>query len=235
MSSGPPSGRRPLVGVLALQGGVAEHVRMLQASGADPVLVRRPSQLPDLDGIVLPGGESSTIDRLTRMFALADPLRELIVGGLPTLATCAGLVLLADAVVDPAPGQQSLRVLPITVQRNAFGAQIASEEVVVETIDGPVRAAFIRAPVVTELGEGVEVLARHRGRIVGVQSGAVTAISFHPELTGDDTLHRGLVARARARSAADERGAVQRPVLMAVSATAAEAADSTAVTPNPQP
>lgn len=190
---------RPRVGVLALQGGVAEHVRMLESAGAQAVLVRRPAHLTDLDGIVLPGGESSTIDRLLRSFALADPLRALIVGGLPTLATCAGMVLLADTVLDPAPGQQSLGILPITVQRNAFGAQVVSEEALVETVDGPVRVAFIRAPIVTQVGTGVEVTARHRGRIVGVRRADVTAISFHPELTGDATLHARLVDRCARR------------------------------------
>lgn len=193
-------GAAPLVGVLALQGGVAEHVRMLESAGARTVLVRRPQHLTSLDGIVLPGGESSTIDRLLRLFELSESLRALITGGLPTLATCAGMVLLSDAILDPAPGQQSLHVLPITVQRNAFGAQVASEEAVVETADGPVRAAFIRAPIVTEVGREVEVTARHRGRIVGVRSGGITAISFHPELTGDATLHARLVAQGVARA-----------------------------------
>ncbi|WP_353650393.1 pyridoxal 5'-phosphate synthase glutaminase subunit PdxT [Nakamurella sp. A5-74] len=192
-------GRRPRVGVLALQGGVAEHVRMLESAGAQAVLVRRPAHLTDLDGIVLPGGESSTIDRLLRLFGLADPLRALITGGLPTLATCAGMVLLAEAIQDPAPDQQSLGILPITVQRNAFGAQVVSEEALVETVDGPVRAAFIRAPIVIEVGRDVEVTARHRGRIVGVRRADVTAISFHPELTGDPTLHAQLVSRCRTR------------------------------------
>lgn len=149
---------------------------------------------------MLPGGESSTIDRLLRMFGLAAPLRALIAGGLPTLATCAGMVLLAEAIVDPAPGQQSLGILPITVQRNAFGTQIVSEEALVETVDGLVRAAFIRAPIVIEVGPGVEVTARHRGRIVGARRGDVTAISFHPELTGDATLHAWLVERCVQRA-----------------------------------
>ena len=192
-------GHRPRVGVLALQGGVAEHVRMLESAGAQAVLVRRPVHLADLDGIVLPGGESSTIDRLLRLFGLADPLRALITGGLPTLATCAGMVLLAEAIQDPAPDQQSLGILPITVQRNAFGAQVVSEEALVETVDGPVRAAFIRAPIVIEVGQDVEVTARHRGRIVGVRRADVTAISFHPELTGDPTLHARLVDRCARR------------------------------------
>lgn len=186
------SGRR--VGILALQGGVAEHSRMVTAVGAMPVPVRRVEQLDDVDAIILPGGESSTIDRLLRIFELAEPLAARIRGGLPTLGTCAGMVLLAARVADPAPGQQSLSILDITVHRNAFGSQVASEQAAVETTDGPVRAAFIRAPIVTEIGPGVDILARHRGEIVAVRSAAVTAISFHPELVGDPTFHRWLVA-----------------------------------------
>lgn len=181
------------VGVLALQGGVAEHVEILRMLGADTVLVRRPAHLEGLTGLVLPGGESSTIERLLNIFDLADPLREAVRAGLPVLATCAGMICLASGIEDPAPGQQGLGLLDITVARNAFGSQVASEEAVVDTVDGPVEAAFIRAPVVTRVGDGVEVIARHRGRIVGVRAGAVTAVSFHPELTGDARLHRRLV------------------------------------------
>jgi 5'-phosphate synthase pdxT subunit len=191
------AGEMPTIGVLALQGGVVEHVRMLEALGARVVLVRRPGQLADIDGIVLPGGESSTIDRLLRMFDLAEPLSERIRAGLPTLGTCAGLILLARTVLDPAPGQQSLGVLDISVRRNAFGPQVDSEEASVTTVDGPVRAAFIRAPEVVEIRQGVQVIGRHRDRVVAVRSGAVTGLSFHPELTGDATLHRRLVADAR--------------------------------------
>lgn len=184
------------VGILALQGGVAEHVAILTGIGAQPVLVRRAAQLDDIDAIILPGGESSTIDRLLRIFELAEPLAARIFSGLPTLGTCAGLVLLANRIEDPAPGQQSLGILDIAVRRNAFGSQVASEEAIVEMSDGPVQAAFIRAPIVTEVGAGVEVVARHRGEVVAVRSGAVTGISFHPELVGDATLHRQLVELA---------------------------------------
>lgn len=182
--------------MLALQGGVVEHRRLLTSLGAEVVAVRRPAQLADLDGIVLPGGESSTQDRLLRLFDLAVPLATAITDGLPTLGTCAGMVLLAAAVLDPAPGQQSLRVLDVDVRRNAFGPQIDSESSVVDTTDGPVAAAFIRAPEVVRVGDGVQVIARHRDRVVGVRSGAVTAIAFHPELTGDRTLHREFLTRA---------------------------------------
>lgn len=193
----------PRIGVLALQGGVVEHLKLLTGLGIDPISVRRPAQLDDLDGIVLPGGESSTIDRLLRLFGLAEPLAAKIRSGLPTLGTCAGLILLANRVLDPAPGQQSLQVLDITVRRNAFGPQVDSEQTTVTTSDGPVRAAFIRAPEVVEVGAGVRVIGRHQGRVVAVRSGVVTGISFHPELTGDTTMHRQLVASARRWRAAN--------------------------------
>lgn len=187
------------VGVLALQGGVREHVRLLEELGARAVALRVPSDLsgPDglrVDAVVLPGGESSTIDRLVRWMGLDEPLRDAAAAGLPTLGTCAGLVLLARRVLDPAPGQQSLALLDVTVRRNAFGPQVHSAEADLETSAGPARVAFIRAPQVTEAGRGVEVLARHRGAIVGVRQGRVTGISFHPELTGEPLFHRGLLA-----------------------------------------
>lgn len=193
------------VGVLALQGGVREHQQLLEALGAKVVLVRTPADLtgPDglrIDGLVLPGGESSTIDRLLRTFGTFDPLRDAIIAGLPTLGTCAGLVLLADRVIDPAPGQQSLQVLDVTVRRNAFGPQVDSAEVDLTTIDGPVRVAFIRAPLVTKTGRGVQVLARHLGGVVGVRQGRITGIAFHPELTGETVFHRRLLADIAALS-----------------------------------
>ncbi len=191
----------PRVGVLALQGGVREHRLLLERFGAEVVDIRSPEDLADADGLlidalVLPGGESSTMDKLLRIFGLDVPLREVVSGGLPTLATCAGLVLLATKVLDPAPGQQSLGVLDVTVRRNAFGPQVDSAEARLSTVLGPVDAAFIRAPVVTEVGPGVEVLAHHGGQIVAVRQGSITGISFHPELTGDPTFHRDLLARA---------------------------------------
>ncbi len=194
----------PRVGVLALQGGVAEHAAMLRELGAEPVLVRTPEQLAGLDALVLPGGESSTVDRLLRLFGLREPLREAVLGGLPTLGTCAGLILLSGGIEDPAPGQQTLEVLDVTVARNAFGAQTASEEAELAWGgDGaPVRAAFIRAPVVTRVGDGVEVLARHRGEVVAVARDHVLGISFHPELTGETAVHEHLLALVAARRAA---------------------------------
>lgn len=198
----------PVVGVLALQGGVAEHASLLEKLGAQVVLVKRPEQLEGLDALVLPGGESTTIDRLTRIFGLRQPLIDAIAGGLPTLGTCAGLILLAREIEDPAAGQQTLGLLDVTVRRNAFGSQVDSAETELTWgttgADGagqltgaggqvPVKAAFIRAPIVTRVGADVTVLARHAGQVVGVQQGHLLGISFHPELTGDTTVHRALL------------------------------------------
>lgn len=193
------------VGVLALQGGVAEHVRVLEELDARTVPLRSPSNLlgPDglrVDALVLPGGESSTIDRLLRTFGLFEPLRTAITDGLPTLGTCAGLILLAREVLDPAPGQQSLGVLDVAVRRNAFGSQVDSAELDLETTDGPVRVAFIRAPEVVAVGPGVDVLARRGDAVVAVRSGVVTGLAFHPELTGEARFHRRLLAAASGAS-----------------------------------
>ena len=206
----------PVVGVLALQGGVAEHLAMVESLGARAVRVRSDSDLigddgaPAIDALVLPGGESSTMDRLCRTFGLFDPLRSVIASGLPVLGTCAGLIMLASRIEDPAPGQQSLGVLDVTVARNAFGSQVDSAEVSLpwagnvashdsqrdDAAAAPsdvVRAAFIRAPAVTRVGPGVEVLARHRDAVVAVRQGNILGISFHPELTGDIAVHRELL------------------------------------------
>lgn len=189
------------IGVLALQGGVREHCDLLEDLGARVTLVRQLGDLigpdgPRVDALVLPGGESSTIDKLLRIFDLFDVLRETIVGGLPTLGTCAGLVLLAHEVLDPAPGQRSLKALDVTVRRNALGPQVDSACTSLATTLGRLQVAFIRAPVVTRLGPGVEVLGLHAGKVVGVRQGAVTGISFHPELTGETAFHRALLTAA---------------------------------------
>lgn len=188
----------PTIGVLALQGGVREHVDLLRTLGASTTEVRQPHDLigPDgwrVDALVLPGGESSTIDRLLRMFGLFDPLREAIAAGMPTLGTCAGLVLLAEEVLDPAPGQRSLGLLDVSVRRNAFGSQVESAEVDLDTTSGPAHVAFIRAPRVERLGLGVEVVATYREAVVAVRQGRILAVSFHPELTGDTLFHRELL------------------------------------------
>ncbi|NKE10134.1 MULTISPECIES: pyridoxal 5'-phosphate synthase glutaminase subunit PdxT [Kocuria] len=194
---------RPTVGILALQGGVAEHAAMLETLGARVVPVRTEGALTEssLDGLVLPGGESSTVDRLLRRFQLRDPLVEMLAEGLPVLGTCAGMILLAEQIVDPAPGQQSLAVVPISVQRNAFGPQADSATEMLETTLGPVNAAFIRAPAVVSAGDGVAVVARRGtdvagdGPIVGVATDQAVALSFHPELTGDVTFHHEFLDR----------------------------------------
>jgi len=194
----------PRVGVLALQGGVAEHVRLLEDLGAGVSLIRRPRELlgPDgarVDAVVLPGGESSTIEKLLRTFHLDEPLRLAIDQGLPALGTCAGLILLARTVLDPAPGQRSLGLLDVAVRRNSWGAQQASAEVRLTTEWGAAEAAFIRAPGIEAVGEDVQVLARHRGAVVAVRQGAVIGLTFHPELTGEALFHRRLLMVAGSR------------------------------------
>jgi pyridoxal 5'-phosphate synthase pdxT subunit len=196
------------VGVLGLQGGVSEHVELLNSLDVRTTLLRTPSDLLGADGVrvdavVLPGGESSVIDRLLRTFGLFEPLRAAIDADLPTLGTCAGLILLANRVEDPAPGQQSLAVLDATVRRNAFGSQVDSAEVDLETVDGPVKVAFIRAPQVLATGSGVEVIARRGDAIVGVRHGAITGLAFHPEVTGETRFHRRLLIDAGATSLAE--------------------------------
>ena len=187
------------IGVLALQGDVAEHVTMLRSLGADVVEVRLPTDLEGLDGLVLPGGESSVMDKLLRLFTLQEPLRALIRQGLPVLGTCAGLILLADTLEDGIPGQQTLGGLDVSVSRNAFGSQVDSTEVdlSIDPIEGePMTVALIRAPLVTTVGEGVRVIARMPdGGIVGVEQGALIGVSFHPEITGDTRLHRYFLER----------------------------------------
>lgn len=195
------------IGVLALQGGVREHVRLLESLGARVRPVRALADLtgPDgarIDALVLPGGESSTIDKLLRHFDMFEPLQGMIGSGLATLGTCAGLVLLASEVFDPTPGQHSLGALDVTVARNAFGPQVDSAEVALPTSLGTVRVAFIRAPVVTRVGPGVEVLARHQGQVVAVRQSTVTGIAFHPELAAAPAFHRQLLADARRNGAA---------------------------------
>jgi 5'-phosphate synthase pdxT subunit len=183
--------------VLALQGDVREHLRALADSGAEPVPVRRASELESVDGLVIPGGESTTIAKLAVAFELLEPLRERIAGGMPAYGSCAGMILLADRVLDGVEGQQTLGGLDVTVRRNAFGRQVDSFE---ETIaftgvpGGPFHAVFIRAPWVESVGPDVEVLGTVEvgpaaGRIVAVRQGGLLATSFHPELAGDARVH----------------------------------------------
>ncbi len=199
----------PTVGVLALQGDVREHLRVLEAVGARPVTVRRPSEIEGLDGIVLPGGESTTMDKLARAFEVREPLVAALRAGLPAYGSCAGMILLADRILDAPPDQQTFGGLDVTVRRNAFGRQVDSfeEDLEFEGVAGDrVRAVFIRAPWVEEAADSVTVLARvgtgpAAGRIVAVRQGPLLATSFHPEVTGDHRVHGLFVEIVRGQKA----------------------------------
>jgi pyridoxal 5'-phosphate synthase pdxT subunit len=194
-------GAGPVVGVLAFQGDVAEHLRMLAEAGARPAAVRRPEELDAVDGLVIPGGESTTIWKLAHVFELAEPLRKRIAGGMPAFGSCAGMIMLADRLVDRASGQETFGGIDMTVRRNAFGRQVDSFENDVELAGITVsprpsfRAVFIRAPWVEQAGTDVEVLGRDpvTDRIVAVRQGPLLATAFHPELSGDARLHRYFV------------------------------------------
>jgi 5'-phosphate synthase pdxT subunit len=185
----------PRVGVLALQGDVREHLAALTSAGAASVRVRRPDDLHGLDGIVIPGGESTTIGKLLVTFELLEPLRKAIEGGLAAYGSCAGMILLADRVLDGTSDQVTLGGIDMTVRRNAFGRQVDSFEAAVE-VDGlgEVDGVFIRAPWVEQVGSSATVLARHDGRIVVVRQGPLLATAFHPELTGDPRIHQLFVS-----------------------------------------
>ncbi|MFC9658719.1 pyridoxal 5'-phosphate synthase glutaminase subunit PdxT [Nocardia sp. NPDC127606] len=196
---------RPTIGVLALQGDVREHVAALEHCGADPVLVRRESELAAVDGLVLPGGESTAISKLLQAFDLLEPLRARLRDGLPAFGSCAGMILLASEVLDTRADAQHLSGIDMTVRRNAFGRQVDSFETDLDFagLDTPVRAVFIRAPWVERVGADVEVLARvphgpAEGRIVAARQGNVVATSFHPEVTGDLRVHELFVDLVRA-------------------------------------
>lgn len=221
------AGKQPVVGILALQGDVREHALAVEACGGKAVSVRRPSELAAVDGLILPGGESTTIDKLTRIFGLREPLRERIAAGLPVYGSCAGMILLAEEIADPAKDssgnpQQTLGGLGITVRRNAFGRQIDSFETEL-TFTGlaplgepeePVHAVFIRAPWVERVGENIQVLASvavsagtqnemQNSRIasglraVAVRSQHLLATSFHPEVTGERRIHELFIRMIR--------------------------------------
>jgi pyridoxal 5'-phosphate synthase pdxT subunit len=191
----------PRIGVLALQGDVREHLHALAGCGAEPVPVRRPTEVAQVDGLVLPGGESTTISRLLDTFELLEPLRKRLADGMPALGSCAGMILLATDVLNGRPDQHQLDAIDMTVRRNAFGRQVDSFEADLDLAGvpgGPMRAVFIRAPWVEHVGDGVQVLARipdvpaaggAPGGIVAVRQGQVVATAFHPELTGDWRVH----------------------------------------------
>jgi 5'-phosphate synthase pdxT subunit len=187
----------PPIGVLALQGDVREHLRLLTSLGVPAVAVRRERELDEVAGLVLPGGESTTMIRLARTFDLVEPLRARIKAGMPAFGTCAGMILLADRVLDGIEGQETFGGLDITVRRNAFGRQVDSfeEDIHLAGLDAPVHAVFIRAPWVEAVGDGVEVLGSVEagpaaGRIVAVRQGPLMATSFHPEVGGGSRIHR---------------------------------------------
>jgi len=183
----------PRIGILALQGDVREHARALTEAGADPVAVRRASELAGVDGLILPGWESTTIGRLLRVFDLLEPLREKVAAGLPVFGSCAGMILLARDVVDGRPDQALIGGLDVVVRRNAFGRQVDSFEADLDVVGvpgPPVHAVFIRAPWVEKAGGAVEVLARVAEAPVAVRQGPLLATAFHPELTGDSRVHR---------------------------------------------
>jgi 5'-phosphate synthase pdxT subunit len=210
------SDSQPLVGVLAVQGDVREHLYAVERAGARATTVRRPSEVEAVDGLVIPGGESTTMDKLVRAFGLFEPLRARIAGGMPAYGSCAGMIMLADRITGGRPDQQTLGGLDITVRRNAFGRQVDSfeEDLHIHAIGGaPMRAVFIRAPWVEECGPGVEVLASVEegpaaGRVVAVRQGRLLATSFHPEVTGDHRFHQlfvQMVRDARAGAASTTR------------------------------
>lgn len=203
----------PTVGVLAVQGDVREHLRTLESLGVQATTVRRTSELDACDGLVVPGGESTTMAKLVRTFDLFEPIRQRIKAGLPVFGTCAGMIMLADRIEDGAAGQETLGGLDITVRRNAFGRQVDSFEgdLVVAGLDAPVHAVFIRAPWVESVGPDIDVLARVEdgpaaGRIVAVRQGSLMATSFHPEVGGDARVHRLFVDLVEGRDELDPRG-----------------------------
>uniref|UniRef100_A0AAU2VZG4 Pyridoxal 5'-phosphate synthase subunit PdxT n=1 Tax=Streptomyces sp. NBC_00008 TaxID=2903610 RepID=A0AAU2VZG4_9ACTN len=191
----------PVIGVLALQGDVREHLIALASADALARPVRRPEELAEVDGLVIPGGESTTMSKLAALFGMLEPLRERVRAGMPVYGTCAGMILLADKILDPRSGQETLGGIDMIVRRNAFGRQNESFEAAVDVAGiegGPVEGVFIRAPWVESVGARARVVAEHGGHIVGVRQGNALATSFHPELTGDHRLHAYFVDMVRA-------------------------------------
>ncbi|WP_426515109.1 pyridoxal 5'-phosphate synthase glutaminase subunit PdxT [Diaminobutyricibacter sp. McL0618] len=190
--------------MLALQGDFREHIAVLRGLGADAVPIRRESELNHVAGLVIPGGESSVMDKLARAFGLAQPLKAAIAAGLPVYGTCAGLIMLADTILDAIRGQESLGGLDVEVRRNAFGSQLESFETDLDIPavgEEPMHAVFIRAPIVESVGPGATPLATLAdGRVVAVEQGNLVGTSFHPEMTGDTRFHEYFLAKVRARA-----------------------------------
>ncbi|MEW1659350.1 pyridoxal 5'-phosphate synthase glutaminase subunit PdxT [Streptomyces sp. NPDC057555] len=198
----------PTIGVLALQGDVREHLKALADAGARALPVRRPEELAEVDGLVIPGGESTTMSKLAVTFGMLEPLRAFVRAGRPVYGTCAGMIMVADKLLDARDDQETLGGIDMIVRRNAFGRQNESFEAAVEVagIDGgPVEGVFIRAPWVESIGAPVDVLATYGGHTVAVRQGNVLATSFHPELTGDHRIHALFVDMVRAAAPQGER------------------------------
>ena len=195
---------RGRVGVLALQGDFREHLAVLTGLGAEAVPVRRARELDGVDGLVIPGGESTVMDKLSRIFEVRESVRERIAAGMPVYGTCAGLIMLADRVLDALPDQQTLGGLDVEVRRNAFGTQVDSFETDLDVplLDGPpVHAVFIRAPVVTAVGPAAQAIAAlDDGRVVAVRQGNLLGTSFHPEITGETRFHEHFLELVAAAS-----------------------------------
>lgn len=192
------------IGVLALQGAVAEHIRSIERAGAEAIPVKRVGQLGDIDGLIIPGGESTTIGKLMRKYDFMDAIRSFSSQGKPIFGTCAGLIVLAERIQGDE--EAHLKLMDITVARNAFGRQRESFETDLKVvgIDEPVRAVFIRAPLILEVGEGVEVLSTYNDEIVTARQGHLLAASYHPELTDDYRLHAYFIEMVREQ--ADRQG-----------------------------
>ncbi|MFE0381277.1 pyridoxal 5'-phosphate synthase glutaminase subunit PdxT [Streptomyces inhibens] len=190
----------PTIGVLALQGDVREHLTALAESDALARPVRRPEELDEVDGLVIPGGESTTMSKLAVVFGMLEPLRAFVRAGKPVYGTCAGMIMVADKLLDAREDQETLGGIDMIVRRNAFGRQNESFEAAIDVTGipgGPVEGVFIRAPWVESVGGAVEVLATYNGHTVAVRQGNVLATSFHPELTGDHRVHRLFVDMVR--------------------------------------
>ena len=185
------------IGVLALQGAVAEHIRILEKTGVEAIPVKKVEQLEDVAGLVIPGGESTTIGKLMRQYGFIDPLKELAAQGFPLFGTCAGMIILANQIENQP--EAHLGVMDITVQRNAFGRQRESFEtdLVLDGVADDFRAVFIRAPLIVNVGAGVQIVAKHQEQIVAAREKNLLAASFHPELTDDTRLHAYFVEMAK--------------------------------------
>jgi 5'-phosphate synthase pdxT subunit len=189
------------IGVLALQGDVREHINTLRKLACEAVEVRKSSDLIELDGLILPGGESTTISKLLDIFSLRQPILDFIASGKAVFGTCAGMITLASKVIDSASGQQSLGVMDIAVRRNAFGSQLDSFEGEVQFSGNSINVAFIRAPIVESVGKSVDILASlPDGKVVAVRQGNMLATSFHPEITGESLVHEYFLQMAKSQN-----------------------------------